>query len=496
MDPTIEANKDMENQNAKFWIEEGDKIIKDKKEKSEIAEAYFDKAIKYCEKNEGSDKNDDNNLFYWGLALSRLASIKPDEIFEKNLEKFEVASDGINDPDILLLKGVLYFVLKQPDKEVVECLKNSGKSILRILTFLDNEIEEKILETNILNLLLDSKDSRDGKFFNEITKSLTDEEKIKYKEVFIRSVYIISLLHVKYDEEEYVAHYREKDISEKLLFENNFKFRLNAVDYSNDPTEGKTLLDFLYGKNNYKTDEELNTEYEAFTSSFVFDYDNLNMFRLYGKDDNLKNNREGTGLSLVFGESFFDKYADMAIGTPKRKKFSLYRCIYIDPHEKTINPIATIGRKEKYLFYREGINDKLEKYDEEMNKVITTVRKEMGKLKEQIKEKKLDSVIVGQLLINLRYLVKHIAFKEEQECRIVRIHNLHNDKAVIVENNKRMFIEYPPKVSEHLVKIYFGPKAEGFDFFKNLLKKYETELKDGRVIPREIECKKSENPLA
>jgi hypothetical protein len=118
-----------------------------------------------------------------------------------------------------------------------------------------------------------------------------------------------------------------------------------------------------------------------------------------------------------------------------------------------------------------------------MNKIIGLVRKEMDALKKQAE--KLDPVIVAQLLLNLRYLVKHIAFKEEQECRIVKILHLQDEK-ININDYKQMYIEYPPKISLHVAKIYFGPKAEGFGLFQSILK--NKGLK--------IECKKSENPLA
>jgi len=430
----------------------------------------------------------ENNIFYfWGLALLRLAKVKQDKSFEEKTKSFEDASDDIKNSDTLFIKGALYFVLRRPDNEVKTWFEKSDKSILRILTFLDRDNEEKILKTNILYSLLDSNETKDGKIFNKIMGNLTGEQKAGYKEVYIRSMFIISLLHVKYNEEEFVAHYREKNVSQKLLFEDGFKFRLNAVDYSNDPTEGKTLLDFLFGKNNYKTDEEVNTEYEAFASCFVFDYDNSNMFRLYGKENDIKSNREGTGLSLVFGESFFDKNADMAIETPKRNKFSLYRCIYIDPHSETDQPIVTVGQKEEYLFHREKKGGNYKNYNDEMNKTIERVREEMRILKDQA-SKLNNKDIVGELLLNLRYLVKHVAFKEEQECRIVRIHHLPKNKDIKTDNDfKQMYFEYQPKVSDHIKKIYFGPKAEGFELFKSMLKYKGLE---------DIECKKSENPLA
>jgi len=482
MDSTIEAKNVVENNIAECWIKIGDECRKIKK-RSNIGVVYYKNAIECCEKYK--DTNETNNFKYWGLALLHLAKMKKDKYFRAKFKNFEDASTKINDSETLLIKGALYFDLKR-NKEAKEWFKKSEMSILRILTFLEEKDEEKIIyETDILHSLLNSNETKDGKFFNAIIKNLPQENRNKinkYKKIYIHSIFIISRLHVNDPNEKLVAHYREKDISQQLLFK-DIKFRLNATDYSNDPTEGKTLLDFLYGKNSYKTDEELNTEYEAFTGSFVFDCDNLNMFRLYGKEDNKK---EGTGVSLVFKDTFFNKNADMAVETPKEEKSSLYRCIYIDPHPITDQNIVTVGQKEKYLFYREKKKNAFHRYIERMDDIIERVDTEMSILKEEAN--KLDKDIVGQLLLNLRYLVKHIAFKEEQECRIVKILDLH-DKVIEIKDDyfKQMYYEYQPKVSEHIAKIYFGPKAEGFELFKSILKNKGLE---------KIECKKSENPLA
>jgi len=58
-----------------------------------------------------------------------------------------------------------------------------------------------------------------------------------------------------------------------------------------------------------------------------------------------------------------------------------------------------------------------------------------------------------------------------------------------------MFFEYPPDnsdnvpeyVSKYIERIYFGPKASGFEFFRSMLKYKGLD---------KIECKKSKNPLA
>lgn len=444
--------------------------------------------------------NETDALYNWGNALYKIAEARQNEVFQKSFERFEDAFEKIVVTNVtnidsylntLLIKGELYFFLKRPKEKVIECFKKSQKDILGILTFLYEKNREKIVETDILHSLVDLCE-KDRTFFEKVTEKLPDGQRDIlgiYKNAYVRSIVIMGLLYMGDSDERRVAHYCRKDVSQTLLFESTSKFRLNAINYSNDPTEGKTLLNYLYRENNYPIAENLNDEYEAFASCFTFNHDNLNQFRLYGKEDG----KEGTGVSLVFKDSFFCERAKMSFDLPKTQKsdkrwgddkLALFRCIYIDP--ETEQPIVTVGQQEEYFFHRQNCGDIFKGYTAKMDEFINHIRKEIGELKDLVKG--LDSATVGRLLINLRYLTKHIAFKDEHECRIVSIRNLSRDDSIIVEKDfNRMYIEYSPNVKDHVSNIYFGPKASGIELFKSLLK--------NKGLDR-IRCEKSKNPLA
>jgi len=427
--------------------------------------------------------------------------LDPNDDTQNIAEDFESASKDINDPDTYLMTGELYLSLGQIEK-TKECFEKSKKTILEILMFLDKDNRKKIIDKKVFHSLLES-DNVASVFFKKTTKNLTQEQRKVYMDLYIYSTYIVSLLHVNDENERKVACYREKAVVQKLLFDHNLKFRLNAIDYSNDPSEGRTLLDFLFEEKMHRFDNKINNEeYEAFAACFVFDYDNLNMFRLYGKNEN---GEEGTGVSLVFRDTFFNNEVKLTKKSPEVDlsktegdnskaidKLHLFRCVYIDPDPVTSQHIISVGRKEEYLFYKEKENNTLDdfnKYDENMKGIIKDVRAEMNNLKETIKKhiQDVDIEVVRQLLLTLRYLVKHIAFKEEQECRILKIIPLWgSDRIAIEDNYKRMFIEYSPKASSHIDRIYFGPKFKDCELFQSMLKK------NGLNIP----CEKSKNPLA
>ena len=316
-----------------------------------------------------------------------------------------------------------------------------------------------------------------------------------------------------------VAHYTRPSIARVLIAGEEDKassLRLNTVKNTNDPTEGKVLYGYLHkscGLLSGVLDAEQESDSQAlaaFISCFTFNHDSLNQFRLYGKEDGL----EASGVSLVFGKSFFSAADPFAIMTaaPEREAFTtnntmedsspaqpdkttqkkldklpLYRCIYLEPQSGYVS----VAHRDKVTFYAEAWhNDKTavhkklckkaeknwKKYQAEINKLTEKVKDDLSKLSEKIKAVAMDAENdVLQTLVfilqPLRYLVKHAAFQEEQECRMVYIGDLPEDERIHTEwENNQMYLEYAEPVGKALDKIYLSPGAEPYaDFFKREL---------------------------
>jgi len=480
-------------------------------------ESLYREAFEKYAKAAQIDPNDAFAMCFWGNALAGLAEIKSEEsLYREAFEKYAKAAQiDPNDAFTMSFWGYALadFAGITKDKVLIETLfeefylksdslKKLKRDILGIcIMFSDKNMKEIIKNVEIFFPLLDPDlKTDDSNFFEKTTKGITDLKKLeKYKKAYILSILIISQLHVNNENEKSVAYYTNKTTSHKMLF-NDKAFRLNAIKYSNDPTEGQVLLDFLFGEGKYPS-KEFNTGYGAFAGCFTFNHDSLNHFRLYGKADNI----EGTGLSLVFKDTFFSIEAKMAVKqeniSAEDKLQALFRCIYIDPATRRVE---TVGHKEKYLFYHKKNDGESEKntegriseYQRYINDIIKSVKKEMEELKGLVEE--LEPEIIGQLLINLRYLTKHIAFKEEQECRIIKIHPLSDTKIVNInpapeeEGNiqidkiKQLYIEYQ-KIIGYIEKIYFGPNADQMELFQDLLN-YTT--------GQNISCERSKNPLS
>ena len=353
-----------------------------------------------------------------------------------------------------------------------------------------------------------------------------------------------------------VAHYTRPQIAFDLFEDKKndkepSNFRLSTIRGVNDPTEGLVLNGYW---NQQGIPETIHTNDTAtFVSCFTFNHDNLNQFRLYGKE----NGREATGVSLVFNKEFFSNQADTLefIAGPSTDlssksaqiklnetgkmendnkkpligKSTLYRCIYLDPE----TGYSTLAQRDKSTFYREHNEDedtdakgKWEDYYELISKIEgcvetylfnkennedTDTKGKRGKYHESISTKEegvethllnkennddnsvssiLKSIFTEDHLYNkcnkdekqkileairftllpLQYLVKHIAFQEEQECRIMYITQFRDKKIHSNREEQKMYVEYEESVLSRIDKIWLSPGAAKYqDFFRILL---------------------------
>ncbi|WGE76196.1 tetratricopeptide repeat protein [Actinobacillus equuli] len=319
---------------------------------------------------------------------------------------------------------------------------------------------------------------------------------------------ILNLLRINNSSEVHIAHYTRPSTLFKLL-PNEFskdgkqnifsRFRLSSINGVNDPTEGKILSQYL-GIN------ELEDSYITFISCFTFNHDSLNQFRLYGKE----NNKEVTGVSVVFdGSKFFEQSSkksialdysskllkelnDLQEGIEKEKrlvdKLPLYRCIYIDPESGYLS----LARREGITFYREDIKGQLEEYDsnllDDTKKIIVlieNVKMTVSEILDNIStEIDTDEVhkIISEIILPLRYLVKHVAFKEEQECRMVYVSPLDNPKIILDTEYNQTYVEYAVPVKESIHRVYL---SQGANIYKESF----------RILLGENKVKSSSNPF-
>ncbi len=337
--------------------------------------------------------------------------------------------------------------------------------------------------------------------------------------------------------ERQVAHYTKPEVLFNLLKNKPSDFRLNVVDFMNDPTENQVLTDWL----GVKTEKD--NEIKTFLASFSFNHNSLNQFRLYGNENNIV----GSSVSSVFNKKFFgddinksinpasigyffnNTDFDLAINDsaksvvatmglnnsnenlnqksdnirndlnensdPKNSEtiaeknitssvgsLPLFRCLYFDPK----NGYISIAKRNKYSFYLEHQSDSPENIDAKWNNYlhslneeakINTVREKLQQIEEIIhslknpeepKQKEIIEKItnldqlIALALMPISCLVKHAAFEDEDECRMIYITNIADDliqapKDYAYANS--LFVNYG-KIEDYLEKIYLGPQCQ------------------------------------
>ena len=337
--------------------------------------------------------------------------------------------------------------------------------------------------------------------------------------------------------ERQVAHYTKPEVLFNLLKNKPSDFRLNVVDFMNDPTENQVLTDWL----DVKTEKE--NEIKTFLASFSFNHNSLNQFRLYGNENNIV----GSSVSVVFNKKFFgddikrsinpesinyffnntdfglarNDSAKSVVATmglnnsnenlnqksdntsndlivnsnPKNSEtvaeknitssvgsLPLFRCLYFDPKSGYIS----IAKRNKYSFYLEHQSDSPENIDAKWNNYlhllneeakINTVREKLQQIEEIIhslkhpkrtKQKKIIEKItnldqlIALALMPISCLVKHAAFEDEDECRMIYITNI-ADELIQAPTNyayaNSLFVNYG-KIEDYLEKIYLGPQCQ------------------------------------
>jgi UDP-N-acetylglucosamine-peptide-n-acetylglucosaminyltransferase len=304
---------------------------------------------------------------------------------------------------------------------------------------------------------------------------------------------ILNYLRLDAEYEEHICHYTRPNIAFLLLGgdkddEKPSKLRLNTIKNVNDPTEGKVLFDYFNLPNR-------EIEPSSFISCFTFNHDSLNQFRLYGKE----NNQEASGVSIVFKKDFFGGYSRFfnfieyglrespinnlsssedilsinenvnVIDGSKITKLPVYRCIYIDVESGYIK----LAKCNEINFYSKGLSEHFNAYLKVIKNKELGVKRNLNKinviLSRIINNKYFYNGVfdvINYILLPLKFLVKHSAFEDEQECRMFFITNVFDERIISNVKERSMYLEYEPSVRENIKEIYLSIGAYQYeDFF-------------------------------
>ena len=361
--------------------------------------------------------------------------------------------------------------IKNTDKAEVLFKKQAGKYLLAVygqLSQLD-ETEKEEIEKVIRSGL------RDIDYLNEDWDSYFEKKKQETQESLFKGETsqpqdavstVLAVLHIPPIElgSTPLAHYTSPHVCHKLFGiggnETASPMRIGSSTYMNDPSEGRGLLDLLNQQDLELENKADGASHNAFFTCFSSRVNDLNQFRLYGKEDGV----EASGCCLVFNKngdwlrevdvsvpfrSLSQKSGQDSDGLPeagfsdnKYEKLPLYQVAYIAYKDEYIadkkcgiwfpsQKEPKFGIRLKPVGNEEWHQFRLEKLKEALEELIGFF-KDKSAVSDEDKE----------ALEYIRYLFKDFAFRDEEEFRLLVIKPIDSEEIEYCEQTQSVYIPY------------------------------------------------------
>ena len=361
--------------------------------------------------------------------------------------------------------------IKNTDKAEVLFKKQAGKYLLAVygqLSQLD-ETEKEEIEKVIRSGL------RDIDYLNEDWDSYFEKKKQETQESLFKGETsqpqdavstVLAVLHIPPIElgSTPLAHYTSPHVCHKLFGiggnETASPMRIGSSTYMNDPSEGRGLLDLLNQQDLELENKADGASHNAFFTCFSSRVNDLNQFRLYGKEDGV----EASGCCLVFNKngdwlrevdvsvpfrSLSQKSGQDSDGLPeagfsdnKYEKLPLYQVAYIAYKDEYIadkkcgiwfpsQKEPKFGIRLKPVGNEEWHQFRLEKLKEALEELIGF-----------FKDKSAVSDDDKEALEYIRYLFKDFAFRDEEEFRLLVIKPIDSKEIEYCETTQSVYIPY------------------------------------------------------
>ena len=361
--------------------------------------------------------------------------------------------------------------IKNTDKAEVLFKKQADKYLLAVYGQLSQleETEKEEIEKRIrqglrdIDYLNEEWDSYFEKKKQEIQESLFNGETLQPQDAVAT---VLAVLHITPIELGFtpMAHYTSPHVCHKLFGiggnETASPMRIGSSTYMNDPSEGRGLLDLLNQQDLELENKADGASHNAFFTCFSSRVNDLNQFRLYGKEDGV----EASGCCLVFNKNGnWLKNADVSVpfrslsqksgqdsdGLPEvgfsgdeYEKLPLYQVAYVAykdeyiadkkcgiwfPSQKELKfgiRLKPVGNEEWHQF-------RLEKLKEALEELIGF-----------FKDKSAVSDDDKEALEYIRYLFKDFAFRDEEEFRLLVIKPIDSEEIEYCEKTQSVYIPY------------------------------------------------------
>ena len=398
---------------------------------------------------------------------------------EHNQERLQLAKQladrGIQEQiDAQVGLGICYFEQAKKSKNpnrmkaffkcASEYLENADKQILQL-----NDKENAELKKGIHPYL------RDSYYFGENWDSYFKKKKQETQESLFKGgtsqpqdavATVLAVLHIPPIELGSIplAHYTSPHVCHKLFGiggnETASPMRIGSSTYMNDPSEGRGLLDLLNQQDLELENKADGASHNAFFTCFSSRVNDLNQFRLYGKEDGV----EASGCCLVFNKNGdWLKEADVSVPFRSLSQKSGQDSDGLpetgfsgDEYEKLpLYQVAYIAYKDEYIADKKCRiwfpSQKEPKFGIRLKPVGNEKWHQfrLKKLKEALEaligffeDKSAVSDDDKEALEYIRYLFKDFAFRDEEEFRLLVIKPIDSEEIEYCEQTQSVYIPY------------------------------------------------------
>ena len=322
-----------------------------------------------------------------------------------------------------------------------------------------------------------------------------------------------------------LAHYTSPSVCERLFGivcdKTNDKFydkdpidsnkvspiRMGSSTYMNDLTEGEGVLELLNLQDLELENKVDCPDHNAFFACFSSRINDLNQFRLYGKENGV----EASGCCLVFNnDGNWLKEPNVSVSfrsmAKKGDEYSREQLVEADISDSDLEDanlplyqVTYIAYKDEYLaedkcrIWLPSEGDK--KFGIQLEPVgknsswydfrISELEKALKQLIKFFKEKTNINNENRKALEYIRYLFKDFAFRDEEEFRLLKIEQIGSDKIEYCENTQSIYLPYADArdiVDEVILGTNYEKSGKGrkAEAFQHLMRKHYPNVKVSR----------------
>ena len=276
-----------------------------------------------------------------------------------------------------------------------------------------------------------------------------------------------------------LVHYTSSIVCNKLFGvvneDDSSPMRIGSSSYMNDPSEGKGLLELLSLQDLELENKADCSSHNAFFACFSSRVNDLNQFRLYGKEDGV----EASGCCLVFNKngnwlkepdisapfrSFMKnqgensaEFKEADIPNVECESLPLYQVAYIAYKDEYIT-------EEKCKIWLDGskFGIRLKPIGENKDWHAFRIQKLETALKELIiffQDKTNVNDKNKNALEYIRYLFKDFAFRDEEEFRVLKIAEIGSEEIKYCEKTQSIYLPYAD-ISDMVDEVILGTNYE------------------------------------